>query len=141
MRSYASRTPSPNYLRPHQVAELLQIKATIGFMIASAMGRSRSIRARNTERISFQISQPPLEQFKRLIRGRSDNTSILKGHQDATSKHEWTNHQTFSNLEEARLSVFKYMETFLQSGKTPTKPLGYLSPDRYEAENAPAAAA
>jgi putative transposase len=30
-------------------------------------------------------------------------------------KHEWTNHEQFANLEEARLSVFKYIETFYNS--------------------------
>ena len=28
-------------------------------------------------------------------------------------KHEWTNHESFATLEDARLSVFKYIETFL----------------------------
>ena len=55
-------------------------------------------------------------------------------------KHEWTNHQTFANLEEARLSVFKYIETFYNPVRL-HQTLGYLSPDQYEAENAPAAAA
>jgi len=46
-------------------------------------------------------------------------------------KHEWTNHQTFANLEEARLSVFKYIETLYNEhrphsgrycyGKTPMR--------------------
>ena len=34
-------------------------------------------------------------------------------------KHEWTNHERFANLEEARLSVFRYIETFLQFGAAP----------------------
>jgi putative transposase len=55
-------------------------------------------------------------------------------------KHEWTNHETFANLEEARLSVFKYIETFYNPVRL-HQTLGYLSPDQYEAENAPAAAA
>lgn len=55
-------------------------------------------------------------------------------------KHEWTNHETFANLEEARLSVFKYIETFYNLVRL-HQTLGYLSPDQYEAENAPAAAA
>jgi len=55
-------------------------------------------------------------------------------------KHEWTNHETFANLEEARLSVFKYIETFYNPLRL-HQTLGYLSPDQYEAENAPAAAA
>ncbi len=55
-------------------------------------------------------------------------------------KHEWTNHQTFANLEEARLSVFKYIETFYNPIRL-HQTLGYLPPDQYEAEHAPAAAA
>jgi len=55
-------------------------------------------------------------------------------------KHEWTSHDTFANLEEARLSVFKYIETFYNPVRL-HQALGYLSPDQYEAQNAPATAA
>jgi putative transposase len=55
-------------------------------------------------------------------------------------KHEWTNHETFDNLEEARLSVFRYIETFYNPVRL-HETLDYLSPDTYEAENAPAIAA
>jgi putative transposase len=55
-------------------------------------------------------------------------------------KHEWTNHERFANLEEARLSVFKYIETFYNSERI-HETLDYLTPDAYEAENAPAIAA
>jgi putative transposase len=55
-------------------------------------------------------------------------------------KHEWTNHERFANLEEARLSVFKYIETFYNPVRL-HETLNYLSPDAYEAENAPAVAA
>jgi putative transposase len=55
-------------------------------------------------------------------------------------KYEWTNHEQFANLEEARLSVFRYIETFYNSQRI-HEALGYLSPDAYEAENAPAVAA
>jgi putative transposase len=55
-------------------------------------------------------------------------------------KHEWTKHQEFDNLEEARLSVFKYIETFYNPLRI-HQTLGYLSPDEYEAVNAPAVAA
>jgi putative transposase len=55
-------------------------------------------------------------------------------------KYEWTNHERFANLEEARLSVFRYIETFYNSQRIHAA-LGYLSPDAYEAENAPAVAA
>jgi putative transposase len=55
-------------------------------------------------------------------------------------KHEWTKHQEFDNLEDARLSVFKYIETFYNPLRI-HETLGYLSPDEYEAVNAPAVAA
>lgn len=55
-------------------------------------------------------------------------------------KHEWTNHETFATLEEARLSVFQYIETFYNRVRL-HQTLGYLSPDQYEAEHAPAQAA
>jgi len=44
------------------------------------------------------------------------------------------------NLEEARLSVFKYIETFYNRERI-RQTLGYKTPDQYEAENAPAIAA
>jgi putative transposase len=43
-------------------------------------------------------------------------------------------------LEEARLSVFRYIETFYNPVRL-HETLNYLSPDTYEAENAPAVAA
>jgi len=55
-------------------------------------------------------------------------------------KHEWTCHEEFENLEDARLSVFKYIETFYNP-KRLHQTLGYMSPDNYEAEHAPAVAA
>ena len=55
-------------------------------------------------------------------------------------KHEWTNHERFANLEEARLSVFRYIETFYNPVRL-HETLNYLSPDTYEAENAPVVAA
>ena len=55
-------------------------------------------------------------------------------------KHEWTNHEHFANLEEARLSVFRYIETFYNPIRI-HETLDYRSPDEYEAENAPAVAA
>jgi putative transposase len=55
-------------------------------------------------------------------------------------KHEWTNHEQFADLESARLSVFKYIETFYNSQRL-HQTLGYKTPDQYEAENAPALAA
>jgi putative transposase len=38
-------------------------------------------------------------------------------------KHEWTNHEQFANLEEARLSVFKHIETFYNSSSQCTSVL------------------
>ena len=55
-------------------------------------------------------------------------------------KHEWTKHESFENLEAARLSVFKYVETFYNPVRL-HQTLGYKSPDKFEAEYAPAIAA
>jgi len=55
-------------------------------------------------------------------------------------KHEWTEHQSYANLEEAQLSVFKYIETFYNPVRL-HQTLGYKSPNDYEAERAPATAA
>ena len=55
-------------------------------------------------------------------------------------KHEWTNHERFHHLEEARLSVFQYIETFYNSQRL-HQTLGYLSPNQFEAVHAPATAA
>ena len=52
-------------------------------------------------------------------------------------KHEWTNRERFANLQDAKSSVFKYIETFYNTVRI-HQTLGYLSPDQYEAENAPA---
>lgn len=55
-------------------------------------------------------------------------------------KHEWTNHEQFADLESARLSVFKYIETFYNTERI-HQTLGYLTPEAYEAEHAPVLAA
>ena len=55
-------------------------------------------------------------------------------------KHEWTKHERFADLEAARLSVFKYVETFYNPVRL-HQTLGYQSPDQYEADHAPATAA
>lgn len=55
-------------------------------------------------------------------------------------KNEWTNHETFADIEEARLSIFKYIETFYNSIRI-HQALGYLTPKEFEADHAPAQAA
>jgi putative transposase len=55
-------------------------------------------------------------------------------------KHEWTKHESFVDLEAARLSVFKYVETFYNPVRL-HQTLGYKSPDQFEAEYAPVLAA
>lgn len=52
-------------------------------------------------------------------------------------KHEWTNHESYADLDDARLSVFKYIDLFYNP-KRIHQALGYLSPEQYEAEHAPA---
>ena len=46
-------------------------------------------------------------------------------------KHEWTKHRRYENLEEARVSVFQYIETFYNS-KRIHQTLEYQSPDEFE---------
>lgn len=55
-------------------------------------------------------------------------------------KHEWTNHETFDNLEAARLSVFKYIQIFYNSVRL-HQSLGYKSPNQFETVYAPVLAA
>lgn len=55
-------------------------------------------------------------------------------------KHEWTKHEHYENLAAARLSVFKYIETFYNTERL-HQTLGYKSPNQFEAEYAPVVAA
>lgn len=52
-------------------------------------------------------------------------------------KHEWTNHDNFSDLTDARASVFKYIDLFYNR-KRIHQALGYVSPEQYEVDHAPA---
>ena len=55
-------------------------------------------------------------------------------------KHEWTSHQHFNDLQQARLSLFKYIETFYNPVRL-HQTLANLSPQQYQAVHAPAQAA
>jgi putative transposase len=55
-------------------------------------------------------------------------------------KHEWTKHEHFENLAAARLSVFKYIETFYNTERL-HQTLGYKYPNQFEADHAPVIAA
>ncbi len=55
-------------------------------------------------------------------------------------KHEWTKHEQFDTLAAARLSVFKYIETFYNTERL-HQALGYQPPTKFEADHAPAQAA
>jgi putative transposase len=55
-------------------------------------------------------------------------------------KHEWTKHEHFENLAAARLSVFKYIDTFYNTERL-HQTLGYKSPNQFEADHAPVIAA
>ena len=46
-------------------------------------------------------------------------------------KHEWTKHESYADLEDARLSVFRYIETFYNPVRL-HQTLNYLSPDQFE---------
>ena len=52
-------------------------------------------------------------------------------------KQEWTNHCVFANIAAARASVFNYIEVFYNHERI-HETLGYLTPEQYEAVNAPA---
>jgi len=47
-------------------------------------------------------------------------------------KHEWTNHYEYADLDEARLSVFKYIETFYNNQRI-HQTLDYKTPKQFEA--------
>lgn len=49
-------------------------------------------------------------------------------------KHEWTKFESFADIEEARLSVFRYIETFYNPRRI-HQTLGYKSPEQFEAEH------
>jgi len=55
-------------------------------------------------------------------------------------KHEWTKHESFDDLNDARVSVFKYIETFYNRVRI-HQTLGYKTPEQFEAETAPVLAA
>ena len=49
-------------------------------------------------------------------------------------KHEWTKHETLTNLEESRLSVFRYIETFYNTDRF-HESLNYLKPQQFETQH------
>jgi putative transposase len=49
-------------------------------------------------------------------------------------KHEWTKFETFADINQARTSVFQYIETFYNS-KRIHQTLGYQTPDEFEAQH------
>jgi putative transposase len=55
-------------------------------------------------------------------------------------KHGWTKHEQFGTTAAARMSVFKYIETFYNTERT-HEALGYISPNQFEGERASARAA
>ena len=55
-------------------------------------------------------------------------------------KHEWTKHESFEDLDKARLSVFEYIEAFYNRERI-HQALGYMTPDQFEDEHAPVVAA
>ena len=55
-------------------------------------------------------------------------------------KNEWTRHEQFENQEEARMSVFKYIETFYNTERI-HQTLDYLTPEEFERKHAASLAA
>ena len=54
-------------------------------------------------------------------------------------KHEWTESESFDDIDDAQLSVFKYIETFYNSQRI-HRTLGYKSPNQFEHEQTELAA-
>jgi putative transposase len=50
-------------------------------------------------------------------------------------KNEWTNFETFSDIEDARMSVFRYIETFYNTSRI-HQSLDYLTPIQFESQHA-----
>lgn len=57
-----------------------------------------------------------------------------------SAKHEWTKFESFADIQDARLSIFRYIETFYNSERL-HQSLGYLTPNQFEAQHAKALAA
>ena len=55
-------------------------------------------------------------------------------------KHEWTKHESFEDIEEARWSVFKYIDAFYNSARI-HQTLNYKTPNQFEAHYADGCAA
>lgn len=55
-------------------------------------------------------------------------------------KHEWTNHENYTDLEAARRSLFLYIEAFYNAQRI-HETLGYKSPNQFESQYAPVVAA
>ena len=49
-------------------------------------------------------------------------------------KHEWTNFEHFADINQARRSVFQYIESFYKS-KRIHQTLGYKTPDEFEEQH------
>ncbi|WP_283431495.1 integrase core domain-containing protein [Neorhodopirellula lusitana] len=49
-------------------------------------------------------------------------------------KHEWTKFDSFADIQEARMSVFRYIETFYNSTRI-HQTLSYQSPDQFEKQH------
>ncbi len=81
------------------------------------------------------MKHPVLHESHRLVRRQRRHGTLL-----LVPQHEWTNHGRFQHLEEARLSVFRYIETFYYPQRL-HQTLGYLFPYPFEAVHAPATAA
>ena len=50
-------------------------------------------------------------------------------------KHEWTEHESYADLADARLSVFRYIETFYNSVRL-HQTVNYQTPSQFEEQHA-----
>ena len=71
---------------------------------------------------------------KRLQRAEMERDILKKPRFFWSLKHEWTKFETFADINQARTSVFQYIETFYNS-KRIHQTLGYQTPDEFEAQH------
>ena len=98
----------PGYLRPHQLANRLTIKP---HWVYDRIRNGVTKIDKNATHKAFLFPDEPktIEQFQRLIRGDVETLSILKGHQDDTSKAECLNKLIFFGEDSLRRAVSAYL--------------------------------
>lgn len=115
-------------------------------LVSSAMRRAVENRCPDTSRLlhhSDRGCQYTSDDYQQMLRTMNVTCSMSRTgccYDNAVMerffwslKHEWTKFESFADIEEARLSVFRYIETFYNSRRI-HQTLGYRSPDEFETE-------